>query len=81
MQQMDFVDVVQKGILQEAYYEALYPQFFKTLIPLAFINKLRIDLNKQRMLEKVKEDLNVSPGRKSSPSKSDKSFEDIANEH
>ena len=53
MKQMDFVDVVQKGILQDAYYEALYPRMFKTLIPIAMINKVRNDLKKQTILEQV----------------------------
>lgn len=51
--QMDFVDVVQKGILQDAYYEALYPAMFKTLIPVAYINKVSKDIKQQMLLEGV----------------------------
>lgn len=59
-QQMDFVDIVEQGILQDALYEAMYPMMFKTLIPIAYINMVKKGINKQKMLEKIKNE-NITP--------------------
>lgn len=53
-QQMDFVDLVEKGILQDALYEAMYPTMFKTLIPIAYVNMVKNSIIKQRMLEDLR---------------------------
>ena len=56
--------MAEKGILRDAFYEALYPAMFKTLIPIACINTVRKGINKQKMLEDLKNE-NAPPQRNS----------------
>ena len=39
LNQMDYVNNIKDGILHDAFFDAVYPKFIKTLIPLAFLNK------------------------------------------